>query len=108
MNLDLRSYVNRVENFSLVGKRRTDRVQHGQTLCLLLSLYKCCQVAIAPYERIHMQHLFEEYLRSTMTQEWLNHIAVTSCHSEIVKKLDSNPREGGGGGGGGGAKNTHP
>ena len=25
-----------------------------------------------------------------MTQERLNHIAVTSCHSEIVKNLDSN------------------
>ena len=36
------------------------RVQHGQTSCLLLSLYKCCQVANAPYERIHMQHLFED------------------------------------------------
>ena len=29
----------------------------------------------------------KSYLRSTMTQEWFNHIAVTSCHSE---KLDSN------------------
>ena len=32
----------------------------------------------------------KSYLHSTMTQEWLNHISMTSCHSEIVKNLDSN------------------
>ena len=34
--------------------------------------------------------ILKSYLRSTMTQERVNHIAVTSCHSEIVIKLDSN------------------
>ena len=52
MILDLRSYVVQVENFSLVENEvQLDQVQHGQTSCLLLSLYKCCQVANAPYER---------------------------------------------------------
>ena len=61
MNLDLRSYVVQVENFSLVENEvQLDQVQHGQTSCLLLSLNKCCQVANAPYERIHMQYLFQD------------------------------------------------
>ena len=38
----------------LESEVQLDRVQHGQTSCLLLSLCKCCQVANAPYERIHL------------------------------------------------------
>ena len=33
----------------------------------------------------------KSYLRSTMTQERLNHVAVISCHSDTVTKLDLNP-----------------
>ena len=69
----------------------------GQTPCRLFSLYKCCQVANAPSNYITGEGFICSICSKTqiipaltMTQERLSHIAVTSCHSEIVKNLNSN------------------
>ena len=51
----------RVENFSLVGKRSTTGSSTTRTNAVSFAqLVQCCQVANATYERIHMQHLFQD------------------------------------------------
>ena len=78
----------------LVGKRsttgssttRTNAVSFAQLVQMLSS----CKCPLREDSYAAFVPRLKAYLRSTMTQERLNHIAVTSCHSEIVKKLDSN------------------
>ena len=90
MNLDLRSYVVRVENFSLVGKRRTTgSTDKCSVFCSACTNAVKLQMPTTSREKdsyAAFVRRLKSYLRSTMTQEWLNHIAVTSCDSEIVKK----------------------
>ena len=86
MNLDLKSYVVRVENFSLVGKRSTTG------LAVFLFSLQMPPPSTSREKDLYAAFVrrLKSYLRSTMTQERLNRIPVTSCHSETVIKLDSN------------------
>ena len=95
MNLDLRRYVVRVENFILIGKRSTTGSSTTRTnvvsFAQLVQMLSNCKCPLREDSYAAFVRILKSYLRSTMTQERLNHIAVTSCHSEIhvVKKLDS-------------------
>ena len=76
-------------NFSLVGKRsttgssttRTNAVSFAQLVQMLSS----CKCPLREDSYAAFVRRLKSYLQSTMTQERLNHIAVTSCHSEIVR-----------------------
>ena len=89
LHVDLRSYVVQVENFSLVGKRsttgssttRTNAVSFAQLVQMLSS----CKCPLREDSYAAFVRRLKSYLQSTMTHEKLNHIAVTSCHSEIVR-----------------------
>ena len=80
----------RVENFSLVGKRSTTGSSTTRTnavsLAQLVQMLSSCKCLLREDSYAAFVPRLKSYLRSTMTQERLNHIAVTSCHSEIVKK----------------------
>ena len=92
MNLDLKSYVVWVENFSLVGKRSTTGLtDKRRVLCSACTNAVKLQMRLPTTSREKDSYMYaafvrrlKSYLLSTMTQERLNHIAVTSCHSEIV------------------------
>ena len=83
-----------VENFSLVGKRSTTGSSTTWTNAVsfapLVQMLSSCKCPLREDSYAAFVPRLKSYLRSTMTQERLNHIAATSCHSEIVKKLDSN------------------
>ena len=89
MNIDLKSYVVRVEN--LVGKRSTTGLtDKRRVVCSACTNAVKLQIPLPTTSREKDSYAafvrrLKSYLRSTMTQERLNHIAVTSCHSEIVK-----------------------
>ena len=97
MNLDLKSYVVWVENFSLVEKRSTTGLtDKRRVFCSACKNAVKLQMPLSTTSREENSYAaffrrLKSYLRSTMTQEQLNHIAVTSCHSEIVKKLRLKP-----------------
>ena len=94
MNLDLRRYVVRVENFSFVGKRSTTGSSTTRanvvSFAQLVQMLSSCKCPLREDSYAAFVRRLKSYLHSTMTQERLNHTAVTSCHTEIVKKLDSN------------------
>ena len=66
----------------------------GQTPCLLFSLYKCCKVANAPSNYITREGFICSICSKTQIIPAVNNdprtVKLHSCHSEIVKNLDSN------------------
>ena len=72
--------------YNCMSTTRTNVVSFAQLVQMLSS----CKCPLREDSYAAFVRRLKSYLRSTMTRERLNHIAVTSCHSEIVTKLDSN------------------
>ena len=71
MNLDLRSYVVRVENFSLVGKRSTTGSSTTRTnivsFAQLVQMLSSCKCPLREDSYVAFVRRLKSYLRSTMT-----------------------------------------